>query len=243
MSKRLFVLFLCALYMRHWVWSIWFLCAMFLLIQTKEQFTEPLSAMPKLRGYPMRADYKKQPCTKNFREPLSLEESTMLAQVNEKAREFIRYVQSKYPQHPLTHRLDTWNGDVKISTFRNGSSSFTRDAGCLVLNLYEKNPIRAGKPGDTFRPMGSILYILLHELSHAWAGPHDAVFYEAYRWYLRVATEELGWIVIPDCKICCYSATDACTKNICPRCIWKTTCPKQPPSGQAQCGTVLKNES
>lgn len=65
---------------------------------------------------------------------------------------------------------------------------------------------------------GRIYTRLLHELAHSTSGPHNKDFYDAQRFFMQVASTELGWPLDVNCRLCCHLAT--CSKEACPDCNW-----------------------
>jgi hypothetical protein len=185
---------------------------------------EPSLDTPNSEPQPMPLDFAQGPCTRETREPESEEETELLKTLIEKMTEFTTHLSTTYPDHPMTKRaLEMWNGDVKIST-RSTGATFYRKTGCMSVNPYYENVKRAGKVGDPMDPIERILTRMLHELAHSWFGKHTAAFYDAQRWFLRVATEDLGWHVAITCRVCCeYTGAVCSQETVCPKCTWTET--------------------
>jgi hypothetical protein len=148
-----------------------------------------------------------------------------------RAKEFTDHVRTKYPSRPATQNLvANWNGDVMVST-KNTGATFYRGK-CIAINpQYET--LRNRQTG--FDSESRLLTRVLHELAHSTSGPHDRKFYDTQRWFLRVATEELGWTLAVNCRVCCYYANGQCTPSgVCPKCTWLETACSQP----SNCGDV-----
>ena len=138
------------------------------------------------------------------------------------AQTFVAYVQWVYPNDPRTQSLSKWNGSVLPSTRPTGATFFP-DTGCLVVNpTFESQ--RTGVSGyDRYE---RLLTRLLHELAHSnvLARGHDPTFYDTQRWFLRIATAELGWKVQVNCRVCCGLEKSRCTPDtVCPKCTWLET--------------------
>jgi len=165
------------------------------------------------------------PC-KFSREPED-EELELFAMLNEKATEFADFLRQKYPEHPMAvPLLRWWNGRVMPSARLTGA---TWSNGCLVINPYYENvKTRQGNPQtDVVDPVPRLLTRMLHEFAHSTTSSHNAAFYETNRWFLKVATEELGWDVRVTCRVCCFY--DAAKGRrpcggpltiVCPKCTW-----------------------
>ena len=152
------------------------------------------------------------------------EEAALFEMLRAKATEFATYIKTKYPQNPMTQALlKTWSGEVMASKKKTGAT-FSRKSGCLVINPYFETLKKAGSKHrtrtDTFDPTSRLLTRVLHELAHSWSGPHNAKFYEAQRWFVRVASDELGWKLDVTCRLCCYSDSGCDPQTICPKCTW-----------------------
>ncbi len=148
-------------------------------------------------------------------------EVPLFAWLRQKGHEFANHLRTYHAANPMAQALlATWRGEVLVST-KNTGATFDRRIGCMIINpSYETKKKRAG-PG--FDAQTRLLTRLLHELAHSWSGPHNTNFYEAQRWFLRVATEELGWTVDVTCRVCC-SYQGACTPEaVCPKCRWIET--------------------
>ena len=78
------------------------------------------------------------------------------------------------------------------------------------------NPYNTGR-GD-FDDDERLLTRVIHELAHSTGIKHDKTFYDAQRFFLKVATEEMGIKLDVNCRVCC-EATEPC-ETVCPKCIW-----------------------
>ena len=171
------------------------------------------------------------------------EELELFAMLNEKATEFTDFLRHKYPEHPMAvPLLRRWNGRVAPSTRLTGA---TWSNGCLVINpYYETVKTRQGNPKtDVVDPVPRLLTRMLHEFAHSTASPHNAAFYETNRWFLKVATEELGWDARVTCRVCCFHdglrGRRPCggpLTAVCPKCTWTES--KCPASKTRNCGAL-----
>lgn len=198
--------------------------------KTKTKTTQPRAIIepsldtPNSEPQPLPPTFAQGPCTQEMREPESEAETELLKTLVEKMTEFTTHLSTKYPDHPMAKRaLETWNGDVKMSTRATGATFF-RNTGCMIVNPYYENVKRVGRVGDPMDPIERILTRILHELAHSWFGGHTAAFYDAQRWFLRVATEDLGWNLAVTCRVCCgYTGATCSQETVCPKCTWTET--------------------
>jgi hypothetical protein len=87
----------------------------------------------------------------------------------------------------------------------------------------------AGLPFDSkYR----ILTRVLHELAHSTGYYHDRDFYDTQRFFMKVATEELGWRLDVTCRVCCETSVPC--ETVCPKCTW-TEDPKTCNDTKEQC--------
>jgi len=159
------------------------------------------------------------------REPNTPEETQLFEWLQSSATQFAEHLRAHYAQHPMAQQmLMSWNGKVMVST-KNAGATFNRATGCLIINpYYETNKKQQGRSTQGgFDSKQRLLTRLLHELAHSWSGPHDAAFYDAQRWYLRVATEDLGWKVETTCRVCCHYKDNNDCSTACPKCTWIET--------------------
>lgn len=195
------------------------------------QIVEPSLDTPNSVAQPLPPYFAKQTCTVNSREAVNDEETALLKYLNAKLTEFVNHLATTYPYHPMAQRaVESWNGEIKMST-RDTGATFMRNTGCMVINPYFQTP-----DPSQMAPMDRLLTRILHELAHSWSGPHDAAFYDAQRWFLRVATQDLGWKPSVTCRVCCSYPGAVCSKEtVCPLCTWiETGCS----SGRTWCGDV-----
>ena len=177
--------------------------------------------MPRFPDEPLPGNFARRTCPPNAAtwrlDRADPAEKAVMSMLREKATEFAAHLGAKHPDHPFTKRLlETWNGEIRVS-IKDTGASFNRVTGCLIVNPY-----KGAVPPDTVATDARLLTRLLHELAHSWHGPHEASFYDAQRWYLRVATEELGWECAVNCRVCCGDATPGgCVTAACPKCIWQ----------------------
>lgn len=194
-----------------------------------DNVTNPLTKNPKKSsGAPCRPDQK-------WREANTPQEQTLLDVLRKRATQFARHLAEKYASDPRAQTfLNSWNGTVNISTKSTGATYYTRN-GCMIINPYTQKSKKNTSKKNTEKEqalakiqtpgtipgmddMGRLLTRMLHEMAHSSGIGHDAVFYDAQRWFLKIASEELNWPLVVTCRVCCHSKTP-CTQA-CPKCIW-----------------------
>ena len=167
------------------------------------------------------------PRTENWRDPDNNDEHALIGELEALAYTFISHLKAKYPTNKYAKNLfATYGGRIRISTKgENGTkasgASFMPSSGCMIMNPYfesKRKGVQSSATGMDSRPR---MYTrLLHELAHS-TPPlgHHQEFYRAQRFFLRVASTDLGWRLDVNCRVCCR--TDGpCTKAVCPDCNW-----------------------
>lgn len=155
----------------------------------------------------------------------------MFATLGAYATRFATHLAKNHATDPRAQNLlRTWNGTVQVSTRNTGATFYTRN-GCMVMNPYYETKLEASGRKKNMRALprtpgsqpgmddfGRLLTRMLHELAHSTGLGHDAAFYDAQRFFLRVASGEMGWPLKTTCRVCCHSA-EPC-ESACPKCIW-----------------------
>lgn len=174
-------------------------------------------------------------CGQYARDVANTAESELLGRLKAKCTEFVNHLKQRYPNEPMTKEVvSRWNGEIFMSQKPGTGATFNRMTGCMIVNPYNET-MKTGGPAGSFDKESRLLTRVLHELAHSWSGPHDAKFYAAQRWYLKVATEELNWKLDVTCRVCCYLDPLKC-KDVCPKCTWVDPLPC--PTIIRNCGTV-----
>lgn len=132
-----------------------------------------------------------------------------------KGKEFLAHVSAAYPADPRVQKLKGWARVVLGFSQRREDESSTwalaeTYTGCIVFSLDR---------------MGSVprsLTRLLHEMSHLASkeNGHTAKFYECHRWFMTIASEELGWTLENRCRETCDMTPEA-RASACPKCTWQ----------------------
>lgn len=183
----------------------------------------------------------------DWHKPRTKREFAMLRQLRARAKEFLAHLQATYPTDQRTLNLaQRWNKNVDFTDKETGASYAGRN-GCLVINPYYETKTASGeraellaqlktpgtKPG--MDDLGRLLSRLLYMMAFTTDGVgRDAAFFETYRWFLRVASEELSWPVVVNCKACCLLTTPCTKEAVCPSCRWLRE-PEACTADEAQC--------
>ena len=151
-------------------------------------------------------------CRRASSPSLSSAAAARLALFQEEALRLMDRLRAGYGTDERTLALDArWNKRVlQTDEFARPSvkASFNKTTGCLYMRL-----------SDDGTPLPVLRGIMLHELAHAAGTSHDAAFREAWLFFARVATEDLGYEVNFACPLAC-SAYGVCFERDCPRCGW-----------------------
>lgn len=171
-----------------------------------------------------------------WRPAANAQERQLLQVLRARATAFAQHLEANYPDDRRTRRLfRRWNGTVHMSSKDRGpiedqGGGTFHPSGCLVLNPYnetrhanhsKKNKLDGIKTPGTLPGMddfGRLLARLLHEMAHSSGRGHDAEFYDAQRFFLKIASEEMKWPLVVNCRVCCHS-TAPC-REACPKCTW-----------------------
>jgi hypothetical protein len=152
---------------------------------------------------------------KDLRPAANAVEETLRLYVQQRGREFVTYLKnSKHANDPRAQAaIISWAGFVHI--FSEAGARFNRSTGCLYINPSVQSVTRA-RMNTKF----------LHELAHSICCGHDTKWQSAFKYFLGIATQELGWICDVECGIC--TKYGICSKSDCPKCTWindPATCP------------------
>jgi hypothetical protein len=158
----------------------------------------------------------------------------MLAYLATKGLEFVAHMHSTRASDVLTRNLLTWNRNIEaysvLAEVTTGSHAVTigsrGESRCIAVAY------------DSFSSLPRMLTRLLHELAHV-ANPdadaHGPGFYRVFRTFLRVASEEMGWVLEATCRETCFPTEKGYTpQTACPRCVWQTS-PEQCKMTAADC--------
>ncbi len=169
--------------------------------------------------------------TNEWRPVQTHQEFRVIKTLSEKAAQFVSHLQARYPTDERAQKLvRTWNGRVNMSTRDTGATFYPN--GCMIINPYHETrraatePKKAAEVAQLNTPgtvpgmddLGRLLTRMLHEFAHSTSSAHNAKFYDTQRWFLRIASEELGWPLVANCRVCCHSTTPCA--EACPSCFW-----------------------
>jgi hypothetical protein len=144
---------------------------------------------------------------KDARPAANAVEETFRLYVQQRGREFVTHLKnSKHSTDPRAQSLIvSWSGLVHI--FSAQTAQFNHVTGCFFMNPSAKNLTRARMNTK-----------LLHEFAHSTCCGHEVKWQGTFKYFLGIATSELGWIVDVDCAIC--QKYGVCQKSDCPKCNW-----------------------
>ena len=158
------------------------------------------------------------------------EQTRLINYTQTKALELLAYMLKMYPNDPLTINMNThWSRRVapfdatnEIVEFVAGDSPWMATNGCKFGKCIGVNMHLLGSPPRC-------LTRVVHEMCHICTNAdghegHTPKFYAAERKLLRIATEELGWIVENWRRETCDIAKDPNVKDpnkACPKCTWQ----------------------
>lgn len=151
----------------------------------------------------------------------------VLAWLRERVEEFLDVLERRHGGDPRAQALFAKLTKVKLleaaesepggGSWKNGK--FKHSTGVLYVAPRDV-------AGD-FRTESSLLKTVVHELAHAtrFKQPDEASHSQAWKqtwlWFLRVATEQLGWEVDIKCAECSfYGLCVEDDRSQCPKCNW-----------------------
>ena len=129
----------------------------------------------------------------------------------QRSNEFVHHV-AKF--HAADSRvallLASWKGLVVLRSTDGRAATFNKKLGRMSVN-----------PGSKLNYVDEVMNTrILHELAHSSKGPesHGPVHRYTWTYFLRIATEELGW----KCQISTFLCSEysLCLRRLCPRCTW-----------------------
>ena len=144
---------------------------------------------------------------KDVRPAANAVEETLRLYVQQRGREFVTHLKnSNHANDPRAQAaIISWAGFVHI--FSEAGARFNRSTGCMYINPSVQSVTRA-RMNTKF----------LHELAHSTCCGHDTKWQSAFKYFLGIATQELGWICDVECGIC--TKYGICSKSECPKCTW-----------------------
>jgi hypothetical protein len=160
----------------------------------------------------------------------------LLAYLSAKGLEFVAHMLATRPKDAVTRNLLMWNRNIEAYSVL--AEVTTGSHGVTIGNSGGSRCIAVAF--DSFSSLPRMLTRLLHELGHV-ANPsreaHGPTFYRIFRSFLRVASEEMGWVLETTCRETCFGAgieKGYSHQTACPRCVWQTA-PDQCKATAAEC--------
>lgn len=154
------------------------------------------------------------------------EDAKALEYVRSQTNAFKRHLVAKYPADPRTKALLAKFKDIALLESKSSEPS-SGSGGSSVYNsgmFSHKTGRMSVAPRDgngNIRSAGSLNKTIVHELAHAtrfkYLGEdaHSDEWKSSWLFFLKIATEELGWDVEASCSAVTYYGLD---KNQCPGC-------------------------
>lgn len=150
-------------------------------------------------------------------QPRSQKEEKVRAYCQDQVTAFVNHLRTRHGSDPRSQAvIRTWNGTVHLFYESASGARYNRSTGCLYVNPT----IDASRPRLHTK--------ILHELAHATPNNHDERWRDAFAFFLKIATAELGW----ECELRCGACQKygLCSKAFCPKCTWldgdPARCPK-----------------
>ena len=144
--------------------------------------------------------------------------------LRERVDEFVSLLDAQHPGDPRAMALFAKLTDVRLleaaesvpdgGSWKNGK--FKHSTGVLYVAPRDVS-------GD-FRTESSLLKTVVHEMAHATRfkepgeGSHSQAWKQTWLWFLRLATDGLGWQVDIKCAECSFYGL--CDQSQCPKCNW-----------------------
>ena len=163
---------------------------------------------------------KELPPTISFRD--SHDDERVLRFLKTRVRQFVHHLQNAYPDDPLTKNILAKMTDVQLLPYKKGKTPTSYTSG---LFDHSTGTIRiAARDGSgTLRDESSINKSIVHEIAHGtrfkYIGEqsHSDEWKTAWKKFLKIATEDLGWNVEAPCSSYQFYGL---TPGDCPKCIW-----------------------
>ena len=146
----------------------------------------------------------------------------MLAYLASKGLEFVAHMHATRPKDLVTRNLLMWNRNIEaysvlaeVTTGSHGVTMGDRGTSRCIAVAY-----------DSYSSLPRMLTRLLHELAHvgdSLPGAHSPSFYTLFRSFIRVASEEMGWVLETTCRETCFGVAEKgyTPQTACPRCVWQ----------------------
>jgi hypothetical protein len=135
---------------------------------------------------------------------------------------FVKHLRDTYPDSEYTKNLLAKFSDVQLLPFKRGSAPHTYTSGMFDHSngvLYVAARDGTGSPRDEPSLNKSICHELAHGTRFKYPGEtsHSGDWKSAWKKFLKIATEELGWRVEAPCSSMKFYDLQ---KSDCPNCVW-----------------------
>ena len=147
----------------------------------------------------------------------------LLAYLTSMGMEFVAHMFATRPKDVLTRNLLMWNRYIESYSVL---AEVTTSSHAVTIGAQGGSRC-IGVAYDSFSSLPRMLVRLLHELGHVanpGPGAHSPEFYTIFRSFLRIASEEMGWVLEATCRETCFGSTEPGydPRSVCPRCVWQT---------------------
>ena len=156
------------------------------------------------------------------------EDEKILKFLDKQVDDFTNYLEQTYPTDERTKRLISKLCGVGLLPFRRGrrdgsynSGMFDHSTGILYISPRDGN----GNVRSQESLNRSIVHELGHGTRHKYPGEksHSIDWESAWKFFLKIATNELGWRVEAPCSSMVFYGL---TYDDCQNCVWETSyCP------------------
>jgi len=135
---------------------------------------------------------------------------------------FVKHLRERYPDDKMTKNLLAKFSGVQLLTYMKGNTPSSYISGLFdhstgILKIAPRDS--AGNIRDEQSLNKSIVHELAHATRFKYIGEtsHSDDWKKAWKKFLKIATEDLGWDVESNCSSQRFYGL---TKNDCPNCIW-----------------------
>ena len=143
--------------------------------------------------------------------------------LNKQVDIFIKHLKRNYPDEQFTNNLISKFSDVQLLPFKKGSTPTSYISGMFD---HSTGTLRvASRDGSgNMRDERSLNKSITHELAHGtrfkFIGEtsHSDEWKDAWKRFLKIATEELGWNVEAPCSSTVFYGLK---EEDCPKCVWE----------------------
>lgn len=151
-----------------------------------------------------------------------MNEDRVIRFIERQTTEFVKYLREKYPNDQMTKNLLAKFSGVQLLTYMKGNTNKSYISGLFdhatgVLKIAPRDS--AGNIRDEQSLNKSIVHELAHATRFKYIGEtsHSNDWKTAWKKFLKIATEDLGWKVESNCSSQKFYGL---TPGDCPNCVW-----------------------